>query len=363
MELLLLLTLLGAVSGDVVACPAGLLDHTGGDAQWWDCGRKRGCPGSFPWADRHCQCACVAPHHCVAKTAEDACVTAWERSESHVAPAEGTSPAPPSSTVPSTSVTRSQPRSPPSTTSIPAAQFLPRAPATLPVQSEAPSPSVPALEIILLVVLACGVAGCAMLFCVWWFSQSDLPIQDGHKNRFAKPSNSAAQQERIRARFAAHHAVPPPPGLPTLLSSVHADNAQALPNQSGLHSAEAKGNVQAFPCMTEFSLAALPCKPSSVNPSAPPGGSSDAAQLRVVVQALEADRECLENIHEHAEEVEEKASAPRPSFTTTCAASMRASSTHLPTIHEGNIPTEKRVSSPRSQLRASLGLASGNCSV
>jgi len=61
-----------------VSCPAGLIDHTCGNAFWWECGRSQGCPGTFPWTDEHCRCACVVPAECVAKTAEDCCVTSWE---------------------------------------------------------------------------------------------------------------------------------------------------------------------------------------------------------------------------------------------------------------------------------------------
>lgn len=44
----------------VPKCPGGYVDQTHGNAYWWGCADN--CPGPWPWADRHCGCACVQPH-------------------------------------------------------------------------------------------------------------------------------------------------------------------------------------------------------------------------------------------------------------------------------------------------------------
>lgn len=61
------------------ACPIGYVDHTDGQAYWWNCASD--CPSAdlFPRSDPACGCACVKPSECLASTATDSCVTFAEQ--------------------------------------------------------------------------------------------------------------------------------------------------------------------------------------------------------------------------------------------------------------------------------------------
>lgn len=96
---------LSAMPTDIV-CPNGFIDHTDGHAFWWECGRTRGCPGDFPYADSYCHCACVLPTECVAKTPDDPCVTSWEPSAGGIITQLTTQLVPMSTLAPATQTTR-----------------------------------------------------------------------------------------------------------------------------------------------------------------------------------------------------------------------------------------------------------------
>jgi len=51
--------ILGEMAYWVPQCPYGTVDQTGGHARFWACGLV--CPGTLPWADDDCNCACVKP--------------------------------------------------------------------------------------------------------------------------------------------------------------------------------------------------------------------------------------------------------------------------------------------------------------
>lgn len=207
-----------------IDCPAGLVDHTGGNPFWWECGRARGCPGAFPWADEHCYCACVAPTECLAKTAKDPCVTSWER---HV-PDSTTEPLPiPLSTSLAAPIAPAL-QTPQQPKAIEAAQAASR---TSPKAQAEAGPSAPpdgssALVVILCIVLACALA-CSVLFCcICACSTTKLPAASGSRRAVIQPT----YQEGNGAGQAA---------LPTLLRApTHAKHVQ--PRRAWDHSGTSK---------------------------------------------------------------------------------------------------------------------------
>merc|ERR1719221_798951 len=149
-----------------INCEYPYIDHTHGNAYWWQCGREKGCPGSFPWSDSDCGCACVLPTDCVAKTADDDCVT---QAEFDRLPVETSSPRPTSSSL----LRKSTPALvlstyPPSTTtyqpqitSASAAAFLGRVPQNQPTAT----PSTDKSGVILWFIVVFLAIGCLALFC------------------------------------------------------------------------------------------------------------------------------------------------------------------------------------------------------
>jgi len=256
-----------------VKCPDGLIDHTNGNAFWWECGRSNGCPGAFPWADVHCRCACVLPTECVAKTPEDPCVTSWEAdaapvSASTLAPVTIAFPtqAPSQSTPLPEPATESPPlRAPQTQTTAPAGFLKERAATTAP-----PAPAVggSALVVILCIVLAFGL-GCLALFCrIWFFSQTELSPRKGSQTpSFVQPTSRPKLHHERNEMVQS--------GLPTLLGHAPMHKKHAQPKQAWATATNNAGSSFAnTPAAPHFTLSALPCSSSQQHRS--PQFSSDA---------------------------------------------------------------------------------------
>lgn len=207
-------------NGHPISCPSGYIDHTNGHAHWWQCGKEKSCPGSFPWSDADCGCACVLPSECIMKVPGDDCVTQAEMSGmiSHTsqnptstslftsASASSTFSHVPTHTTVTTSIPTYRPQT--ATQSSGAQSFMSREPQTQDSETKDKSGSTIIAVLCIVVILAVGF--CILFACIGVRSMSDYGLRgDPPVIRHVQTHPQAPVHERVL----------PQPRLPNLLSS------------------------------------------------------------------------------------------------------------------------------------------------